>query len=110
MGSLRRGFTVEVKRAVGDFLQVRYAENDHDLESQSMSFEILGWVPAEAVSGTRIRYFAWLRCPALTPRCWTHEDDYHTFTLRWHPLDNLPEIVAPQAAWLRYLDHYASHP
>lgn len=30
-------------------------------------------------------------------------DDEHEFTLRWHALDALPALVAPQAPWLKYL-------
>jgi hypothetical protein len=51
----------------------------------------------------RLRYFAWLTASKETPDSWTTYDDYHTFTLRWHPLDDLPQLVPPQAPWLRFL-------
>ena len=103
MGTLRRGLTVEVVRPEGDFLQVRYIEFDGFPEPRFTTFELLGWVPADTVAATRIRYFAWLTIAEPTPLSWTHFSDNHNFTLRWHRLDDLPEMVAPQAAWLRYL-------
>lgn len=103
MGTLRRGLTVEVVRAAGDFLQVRYTETDRYPDPQYMSFELLGWVPDDAVAAVRIRYFAWLSAPVSTPVSWTNFNDHHHFTLRWHRLDDLPELVAPQAPWLRFL-------
>ena len=103
MGTLRRGFTVEVKRAEDDFLQVRYAETDRYPDPQFVSFELVGWVPAVTISGVRVRYFAWLRAPDATPSSWTNYEDFHTFILRWHRLDDLPELVIPQVPWLRFL-------
>ena len=101
--TLRNGITVEVMRAAGDFLQVRYAETDRYPDPQYMSFELVGWVPAHTVARARVRYFAWLSAPADTPSHWTHVDEQHHFTLRWHPVDALPDLVPPQAPWLRHL-------
>src|SRR5690606_23425858 len=103
MAALRRGYLVEVVRAAGDFLQVHYAENDRYPDPQYKAFELLGWIPANSVTGVRIRHFAWLTAPNATPPSWTNFDDFHNFTWRWHPLDSLPELVIPQAPWLRYL-------
>lgn len=103
MGAIRRGFLVEVKRAQDDFLQIRYFETDRYPDATYMSFELLGWIPANALSGVRIRYFAWMTPPNDTPSSWTNYEDFHTFTLRWHRLDALPQLVAPQAPWLRFL-------
>jgi 8-oxo-dGTP pyrophosphatase MutT (NUDIX family) len=103
MGSIRRGFLVEVVRADGDFLQMRYYETDHYPVASYLSFDLLGWVPATAISGVRVRYFAWMTTPNPTPDSWIHYEDFHNFTLRWHRLDDLPELVAPQAPWLRFL-------
>ncbi|MCC6457577.1 MAG: hypothetical protein IT328_21655 [Caldilineaceae bacterium] len=100
---LRRGLTVEIVRAADGFLQVRFSENDRYPDPHYVTFEVLGWIPADAVAGVRIRHFAWLTAPDSTPRSWTHFDDNHNFTLRWHRLDALPELVAPQAPWLRFL-------
>lgn len=102
-GELRRGLVVEVVRAARGFLQVRYSETDRYPDPQYVTFELLGWIPTDAVTGGRIRHFAWVTAPDSTPTCWTHFDDHHNFTLRWHRLDALPELVAPQAPWLRYL-------
>ena len=84
-------------------MQVRYAETDRYPDPQYTTFELMGWVPANTVSSVRVRYFAWLTSPTLTPPDWTHLDDQHNFTLRWHSLDALPALVAPQARWMRYL-------
>ena len=101
--TLRHGITVEVIRAEGDFLQVRYAESDRYPDPQYMSFELVGWVAADTVARERVRYFAWLAAPADTPSQWTNFDDQHNFTLRWHPVDALLQLVPPQGPWLRYL-------
>lgn len=103
MGTLRRGFAIEVVRGEGDFLQVRYHEQDRFSDPRYTSFDLLGWVPADTVAGTRIRYFAWLTPTHPTPPSWTNFNDFHNFTLRWHQLDDLPELVPPQAPWLRFL-------
>lgn len=103
MGTLRRGLTVEVVRGDSDFLQVRYCESDRFPDPRFTTFELLGWVPAATIAAMRIRYFAWLSASKPTPLSWTNFNDYHNFTLRWHRLDDLPEVVAPQAVWLRYL-------
>ncbi len=101
--TLRRGIMVEVVRASDDFLQVRYRENDRYPDPEYVTYELLGWVPATAVSDVRIRYFTWVSAPSLTPSHWTHFEDHHNYTLRWHQLDALPELVPPQAPWMRYL-------
>lgn len=103
MGSIRRGFLVEVVRAEGDFLQIRYYESDRYPVASYLSFDLLGWVPTTTVSSVRIRYFAWLSAPNPTPDSWITYEDFHHFTLRWHRRDDLPELVAPQAPWLRFL-------
>lgn len=103
MGSIRRGFAVEVLRAEGDFLQLRYRETDRYPDPQYVSFELVGWVPAEAVAGVRVRYFVRLSSPAATPLSWTNFEDHHNFTLRWHRREEWPELVPSQAPWLRFL-------
>jgi 8-oxo-dGTP pyrophosphatase MutT (NUDIX family) len=101
--TLRRGLWVVVVRAEGDFLQVRYVETDRYPDPQFTSFELLGWVPAGTIASVVIRHFAWMTAPDDTPSSWVHYEDHHHFTLRWHPLDRLPSLVAPQAPWLRFL-------
>ena len=101
--TLRNGIAVEVVRVEGDFLQVRVIETDRYPDPQYTSFELVGWVPANSVAGVRVRHFAWLSAPADTPPQWTHLDEQHLFTLHWHPVDALPELVPLQAPWLRYL-------
>lgn len=44
-GMLRRGIFVEVLRAEGDFLQVRYVEYDNFANPHYVTFELVGWVP-----------------------------------------------------------------
>lgn len=100
---LRRGLGVELVRAEGDFLQVRFFEHNRYPEPEYLTFDLLGWVPAQTVANTRIRYFARLVAPAGTPSSWTHFNDYHNFRLCWHGLNDLPELVDSQAHWLAYL-------
>jgi 8-oxo-dGTP pyrophosphatase MutT (NUDIX family) len=101
--TLRRGLWVDVVRADGDFLQVRHVVSDRYPNPRYISFELLGWVPADAIAGTVIRYFAWMTAPDNTPESWTHYEDHHTFTLRWHRRDDLPTLIESQAPWLHFL-------
>jgi 8-oxo-dGTP pyrophosphatase MutT (NUDIX family) len=103
MGSIRRGFTVEVLRAEEDFLQLRYRETDRYPDPQYVSFELVGWVPAETVAGLRVRYFVWLSSPAQTPLSWMNFEDHHNFMLRWHRREEWPPLVASQAPWMRFV-------
>ena len=101
--TLRRGLLVTVLRGANGFLQVRYTENNRYPDPQYVTFEVTGWVPASTVAAARVRHFAWLASLETTPPSWTYFADHHNFTLRWHPLDALPELVEPQAPWLRHL-------
>jgi 8-oxo-dGTP pyrophosphatase MutT (NUDIX family) len=84
---------------------LREAQEETDLEGLVWG-ELLGEEREElpaTVASARVRYFAWVNAPGNTPDTWTNLDDQHNFTLRWHRVDALPELVAPQAPWLRYL-------
>ncbi len=103
MAELRRGLQISIIWSKDGFLQVCYTEHDRYPQPQYVSFEVMGWVPASCVASVRVRHFAWLTSVGETALMWTHFDDNHNFTLRWHPLNKLPALVAPQAPWLRYL-------
>ncbi len=101
--TLRSGINVTVHRQAAGFTQVAYTEHDQLPEPNYVTYHILGWAPNEALATMRRRTFFHLTCAEPTPERWTIFSDNHTFTLFWAPLDNLPDIVTPQNAWLRYL-------
>jgi 8-oxo-dGTP pyrophosphatase MutT (NUDIX family) len=103
MAELRRGLQISIIWSKDGFLQVCYTEHDRYPNPQYVSFEVMGWVPAARVASVRVRHFAWLTSAGETASAWTHFDDDHNFTLRWHPLNKLPALIAPQAPWVRYL-------
>ncbi len=103
---LRRGLQVSQERQAGDFVQVTYEEWDRFPEAQYITYQITGWVPAEALCrGTR-RYFFHLTSSdaASLPASWEQRSDNHLFRPFWAPLDHLPAIVPPQDAWLAYAE------
>ncbi|MCA9886517.1 MAG: hypothetical protein KC708_26280, partial [Anaerolineae bacterium] len=101
--SLRRGITVQALRHAPGFEQVEYVEYDQEPARHFITMRIRGWVPAETLAHARRRTFFHLTCLADTPARWTTFADNHTFTLFWAPLDALPPIVPPQAAWPAWL-------
>jgi 8-oxo-dGTP pyrophosphatase MutT (NUDIX family) len=100
---LRRGIPVAVHRREAGFSQVAYEEPDRVPAPNYVSMSILGWVPDDALAGTRRRHFFHLVYLGPSEERWTVFTDSHAFTLFWAPLAALPEIVAPQDEWLAYL-------
>lgn len=100
---LPRGMWVRGVRAVSGWEQIAYEESDRLPDPSYTSYQIMGWVPAEALADRQRRSFCLLRCPGETPPEWTVRTDGHTFRLFWTPLDHLPKLVSPQGQWLRWL-------
>ncbi len=65
--------------------------------------QITGWVPNDALTGTRRRHFFRLDFDGETEERWTVFTDNHRFTLFWAPLAALPSIIPPQDGWLAML-------
>ncbi len=101
--TLPRAAYVRLHRQTAGFSQVSYQETDRYPDLRYISYQITGWVADDALTDRQRRYFYLLACDEETPERWTASTDNHIFTLFWAPLTALPEIVAPQQAWLEYL-------
>ncbi|WP_282942420.1 NUDIX domain-containing protein [Paenibacillus sp. RC67] len=99
---IRRGIKVEHVRDHGDFVQVSYIEEDQFPNPNYITYQITGWVERTYVASTVLRHFYHLRSTCTTD-VWEQEADHHRFQLFWAPLDQLPEIVAPQQQWVTYV-------
>jgi 8-oxo-dGTP pyrophosphatase MutT (NUDIX family) len=99
----RTGLPVEVVRHEAGFTQVKFEETDRYINPQYATYSILGWVPDEALTTQRIRHFFLFTAPDPTLEQWSVEVDYTRFELFWSPLNHLPEIVPPQASWLKWI-------
>jgi hypothetical protein len=49
------------------------------------------------------RSFYHLELVGDAPDAWEQFSDHHTFQLFWARLDDLPELVAPQQAWVDFV-------
>ncbi|MBN1658420.1 MAG: NUDIX domain-containing protein [Anaerolineae bacterium] len=101
--TLPRSAVVRVERAEPGFTQVMYEEWDEEPDRHYITYRIEGWVRDEMLTTSLRRHFYHLTHPGDTPESWLVEIDYHTFTLFWAPLDDLPRPIGPQAAWLDVL-------
>ncbi len=101
--SLRTGLQVEVLRRTAGFIQVRYSEEDDAASPEYITYEIMGWVPEEALTEQRTRHFYLFEATQETPRRWEVTTDNHRFELFWAPLSELPAIIPPQDGWLKWL-------
>jgi 8-oxo-dGTP pyrophosphatase MutT (NUDIX family) len=103
---IRSAVQVKVLQTVPDFTQITYIEYDQVPEPNFVSMQITGWVPNENLAQNLKRHFFHLICEGATKTKWDVFSDHHTFTLYWSPLENLPSIIPPQDAWLKYLTKY----
>jgi 8-oxo-dGTP pyrophosphatase MutT (NUDIX family) len=99
----RTGLLVEVLRHEAGFTQVRFEEIDRYLDPQYTTYNIIGWVPDEALTIHRTRHYYLFNAPNPTPARWSVVTDNHVFELFWAALDDLPTIIPPQDDWLKYL-------
>ncbi|MEJ2759518.1 MAG: hypothetical protein P8046_13640, partial [Anaerolineales bacterium] len=97
------GLWLDVLRKQDGYTQVRYREPDNLPDLNYYTYEFTGWVPDEFLSQTQRRYFYLLSFSGQTPVRWKVNSDWHTFTLSWAPLDDLPELISPQDTWLEVL-------
>jgi 8-oxo-dGTP pyrophosphatase MutT (NUDIX family) len=103
---IRSAVQVKVLQTMPEFTQITYIEYDQVPEPNFISMQITGWVPNEYLAQKRQRHFFYLKFEGDTPPRWDIFSDHHTFRLFWSHLDELPSIIPPQDAWLRYLTGY----
>ena len=107
---LQPGMWLEVLRKESGYTQINYIEPDQLPNPTYNSYQITGWVPDEVLPNLQRRYYYLFEFNGRTPLSWKVNSDYHTFTLSWFPLDELPELIPPQDTWLTMLREYLSHP
>lgn len=101
--TLPRSAVVHVERVAAGFTQVTYVEWDEEPARNYVTYQIMGWVRDEMLTTSLRRHFFHLTHRGNTPESWPVKIDYHTFTLFWAPLGDLPRPVGAQAAWLEVL-------
>lgn len=103
---LEPGMWLDVLRKQSGYTQINYIEPDQLPNPTYASYQITGWVPDEVLSNLQRRYFYLFEFRGQTPLSWKVNSDYHTFTLTWFPLDELPELISPQDTWLEVLESH----
>lgn len=107
--SLRRGIGVRLLRQSQGFAQVTYEEGDRYPDPRYISYLLTGWLEEDALARACRRYFFHLEAPATltvlanAPEPVPMRTDGHIFRPFWARFDHLPEIVAPQRAWLDFV-------
>lgn len=95
-----RGTWVKALRLADGFTQISYVDLDDAVNPTYESFRIVGWMANEALTRIQERAFFHFDFTGETPDTWEIFVDYHRFQLFWAPVENVPEIIAPQRAWL----------
>jgi len=101
--SLRRGIGVRLLRWEAGYAQVTYEEGDRYPDPRYVSYQLTGWLEEDALARANRRYFFHLAAPANAPEPAPLRTDGHLFRPFWAPFDHLPEIIAPQRAWLDFV-------
>lgn len=99
---IRRGIVVQHVREQGEFVQISYIEEDQFPHPNYISYQITGWVEQSQLTSRVARHFYHFQSNC-TEDTWEREADHHRFQLFWAPLNQLPEIVAPQQQWVHYV-------
>jgi len=102
----RAGLTVRLLRRQSGFAHVTFEEPDRWPDPQYSTYQITGWVPEDVLARTATRHFYLFSHPGRTPDRWSVQIDNSLFKPFWAPLDQLPEIITPQAPWLKFLYKY----
>lgn len=103
--SLRNGLRVRLLRESDDWLQIEYREADPDDVAGEPMYLVRGWVPDQVVTQQQTRHYFHFVAPGQTPDRWVVQDEGYEYVAAWYPLDSLPDLVAPQQAWLRHFPH-----
>ncbi len=101
--NLQPGMRLDVLRKMNGYTQINYEEPDKLPDPGFTTYQITGWVPDDVLSKLQRRHFFRFLFVGKTPFTWKVNTDYHTFTLRWYPLDDLPPLIPPQDTWLDIL-------
>lgn len=94
------GLWLEVHRRRDGYAQITYKEPDQLPNPSYTTYQITGWVPEEVLSQRQRRHFFMLEFAGQTPPRWKVNSDWHTYTLSWAPLTDLPTLISPQDDWL----------
>ncbi len=97
------GLWLDVHRRENGYAQISYREPDQLPNPTYNTYEFTGWVPEETLSQQQRRFFFLMKFSGQTPLTWKVNSDFHTFTLFWAPIDDLPELISPQDKWLEVL-------
>jgi 8-oxo-dGTP pyrophosphatase MutT (NUDIX family) len=104
--ALRPGMWLDVLLHDSGYTQIKYEEPDRLPDPQYTTYALTGWVPDKVLSNTQRRWFFLLECSHPTEETWQVRADNHTFTLKWFPLESLPDLIPPQDEWLKiFLDY-----
>ncbi|MCD4684954.1 MAG: NUDIX domain-containing protein [Anaerolineae bacterium] len=103
---LRSGLMVRVNRRAAGYTQITFTESDRFPDPQYTTFEITAWVPDHVLATGWRRHFYVFDHAGDTPERWTVDTDGHTFTLFWAEVNDLPELVSPQAGWVAVLREF----
>lgn len=103
----RTGITVQLLRQENGYAQVTFEEPDRWPNPHFATYQITGWVPQKALSQVATRFYYLLSHHGRTPQQWEVAIDHHVFRPFWAPLDALPQVISPQASWVKLLlDHF----
>jgi hypothetical protein len=108
--SFRRGVQVRMERQQGEFIQVTYEEPDRLPSPNYITYCIIGWVPAMALTNQVQRHYFHLTSEEQSPSgAWITNSDNHSFRLFWASMMSLPDIIYPQNTWLKYVQEHLAY-
>jgi 8-oxo-dGTP pyrophosphatase MutT (NUDIX family) len=101
---LTRGQRLQVfERKVG-FTHIKCMDYDFNKEPAELLEAVEGWIPSEMLTHEVIRHFFTVRVNEDTAPSWSQLSDRGlTFKLRWQALNPEPDLIEPQAEWLKHL-------
>ena len=67
--------------------------------SERISFQVTGWIPADALTIAVERKYYHLSCAVSDELEWEVFSDHHRFVLMWHPLTEDPGLQEPFGEW-----------
>jgi len=102
-GILNRGIALRLLRHIPGWAQVTYEETDRYTDPTYITFQVTGWVEEASLAPSARRHFFHLEAEGAADKLPAVRTDHHTFQPFWAPLADLPEIIAPQHAWLDYV-------
>jgi len=98
-----RAHPVACLRSEGGYRQISYVEYDEFPAQNYVTYQITGWVLANALTQQQRRYFYHLVYTGESEDQWEVAIDKHSFRPFWAPLNDLPQLVEPQQQWLEFV-------